>query len=546
MMRKQSFLLIFLLLPFILLSQVRYSKDFKVSSGEPFKHIDADKKLYFTTEGKNVFSVKIKGETVELQAFDAMRMREIYRNSYEDFPKNSNMQAVVELGGKWHYFFEVYNRKKDNSTFYYRTIDPLTAQFGETRELLTTKDDIAATMEDPFEVGYISFPGATLGSKFKLQTSFDKTKLLITYRNKPKKKNDDDSKDIIGLYVFDSKLIKQWGYEVEMPYTEAVMDNMAYSVSGNGNAYILIHNKQRKIYSVLMLNEAGNLKETSLDIGRNLYVQKIESVETSDGNIVFAGFYGNKPKVSISFSGFNSSLIMKGIFYFGISSNGSILELKKIPFTRELINKYLGTKGIDRAEMNERKGKGGIEHLQMTNFFGGEDGSLYFVGEQRFYGSSVNYTPSGQRTDSQRNYFNSIIVAKVSGDGLLDWIDKIPKSQNTKYVRGSLGFEYIKSGGMHFFLFLDNIKNANISVNDVPAQFIYSTGARGLLTAYVVNDKTGESERHNILLIQKGFENRNMFEFKTSSIFNIDENALMFEVYIKKKKDMMVKLELQQ
>jgi hypothetical protein len=52
-------------------------------------------------------------------------------------------------------------------------------------------------------------------------------------------KNDAVSRDVIGFYMFDKDLNKVWGNEVRMPYTEEMMDNIDYTVTSKGEAYLL-------------------------------------------------------------------------------------------------------------------------------------------------------------------------------------------------------------------------------------------------------------------------------------------------------------------
>ena len=60
--------------------------------------------------------------------------------------------------------------------------------------------------------------------EFSFLLSKDRSKLLVQYRKKPEKRNDAISKDQIGMYVFDEDINEISGNELEMPYTEQMME----------------------------------------------------------------------------------------------------------------------------------------------------------------------------------------------------------------------------------------------------------------------------------------------------------------------------------
>lgn len=62
---------------------------------------------------------------------------------------------------------------------------------------------------------------------------------MISYRLAPEEKNDKNSFDKIGFYVYDDKMNKLWNNEFTMPYSEQIMDNIDFSLDSKGNAYML-------------------------------------------------------------------------------------------------------------------------------------------------------------------------------------------------------------------------------------------------------------------------------------------------------------------
>jgi hypothetical protein len=69
--------------------------------------------------------------------------------------------------------------------------------------------------------------------------SHDETKFLYTYSLVPKEKKDKINKEVVGMQVFDENLVKQWGDDYQMPYTEAKMDNLGFILSDDLKVYLL-------------------------------------------------------------------------------------------------------------------------------------------------------------------------------------------------------------------------------------------------------------------------------------------------------------------
>jgi hypothetical protein len=104
-----------------------------------------------------------------------------------------------------------------------------------------------------------------------------------------------------------------------------------------------------------------------------------------------------------------------------------------------------------------------------------------------------------------------------------------------------MSIRYIKGKDASYILFLDNVKNANLGINDVPER--HKDGRGGFLTAYKLDDATGAIEKHSIFDITD-IQGTEAFQFKTSRIFETGDKVFMLEIYIKGKEDTMIKMEL--
>src|SRR3954462_10938859 len=102
---------------------------------------------------------------------------------------------------------------------------------GKSTSLFQSTDKVKTTRKAGVAISFWSI-GGTVNYDFVL--SEDKTKFMYDYTLVPKEKKDKINKDIIGLYAFDENLNKLWGGEYKMPYTEAIMDNLGYTLSDDG------------------------------------------------------------------------------------------------------------------------------------------------------------------------------------------------------------------------------------------------------------------------------------------------------------------------
>ena len=116
---------------------------------------------------------------------------------------------------------------------------------------------------------------------------------------------------------------------------------------------------------------------------------------------------------------------------------------------------------------------------------------------------------------------------------------KLPKRQKGKAGQGGMSFKYMAGEGCHYLLFLDNVKNMNLPLNQRPE--LHADGHGGYLTAYKIQDSDGKTEKVSILDLTniKGIEG---FQFSVDRIIPISLNSFVFETYKKQKEDMLVKV----
>ena len=541
-MYKILILLSFIIItPIFLAAQSKLSKDFKVTAGEPYKVIDAGDKQYFALGNSKTIAIKTRGEDVTLQRFDTKSMKEIGRNEYDDFPKYTKVQKILQIRGKLFYIYEAYNKKDKNKSFtlYIREINVDKGTFKEAKELFTTSGPVTALPWSWDALGGGSFGIFGLGNlpKFDISTSFDDSKILVRFRYKPKTKNDAKSNDLIGFYVFDQNFEKIWGEDIRMPYTEKEINNLAYMVKSNGTACMLIYKNASKAFELITIKN-GNLKTNSLNVKKGLLFAKFDLREDVNGNIAAAGFYANGLDFKWSWGSASISFNCNGLYYFTTTDEGEILKEYDYEFPLKFIQQYLSKRQRAKAEKRENKGNAGMEDVKMSHFFTQEDGSSIFIAEQWYMRNEM----VGTSTQNVWHY-RHMIVMKVDANGKLVWLKKLPKNQAGLTGQGQMSFKYVPGNGCHYLLYIGNPKNADIQRDEVPAA--HKDGMGGFLTAYKVDDETGKVEKHTILDMVKVDGNKmRAYQFNVKRIYEAEDKVFMLEIYIKGKKDNMIKMEL--
>lgn len=532
---KTKILLLLLAVPFLLNGQSKLSKAFNITLSNPYAVVDAkDKQYYSVNNGNEILSIKSRGDIVTTQLFSVEGMNEISRKEYEDFPKYAKFVDIIHIDDEhMYYIYEAYNKKSTTFSVFARVISTADGTFGPNKELFTSASDVIGSPSNSI-VFYGVGPFAIGLPKFKVSLSFDKSKILIDYRTRPENKNDSKNFDRIGMYVFDNELNSIWGEEVKMPYTEAIINNLAYGISNNGSTYTLIQKEKVNDFELLVYKN-GELTKHTLDINKDLKFQRMEVKETADGNVICAGFYANGTDIKVDWTGnVSTSFNTDGIYYFTMDKDGNLLTAKQIEFPIAFIKLYLSPKQKEKIQKREKDGKAGISDLKLINFTVNKDGSFVFIGEQQYARNEMYFT-----SQKMVYHYEAIIATKVNNEGDVIWMKKLPKDQAGVSGQGGMSVKYVKAKDSHYFLFLDNAKNINLSPTKVPAE--HKDGAGGFLTTYIINDETGNVEKHGLADITN-VKGQELYQFNVTRIFEAKQGVFFLEVYLKGKKDGMLKM----
>ena len=512
----------------------KLSKDFKVSRTSPYAVVDAGSKKYFSVGNDQSLSVKTRSGVVTLQKFDIATKKEVAREVHADFPKYTKEQEILQVEGHIYFISEAYDKKSKTFTVSAREINPDDLSMGDLTTLFTTDRPVVGAVASFGTVQMFSF-GPPRANKFEVISSFDGSKILIRYRLKPASRKDSENYDELGFYVFDNKLNKLWGKEQKMPYTEKEMNNLAYTVASDGTAYMLALVRESKSVELMTITE-NDFSTKPLDINKDLVFQKFDLREDDEGNIACVAFYATGIEFKFNFGGGALVFNTNGIYFFKFTPEGEVVDAFDYEFDIDFINQYRTGREKNKNDKREKQGKAGIPDLKLLEFNVEKDGSVLIIGE-RAYARNEFYGPKQQMV----YHFSNVVATKINPDGTLKWMKKLPKNQAGLRGKGGMGIKYIRSADSHYVMFLDNVKNSNLTVAKAPVP--HKDGAGGFLTAYKVNDGSGEIEKHNILDV-RDLQGIKLHQFNTSRIFNVSDNLFLLETYIKGKKDMMIKIEL--
>ncbi len=525
---------------------VELTKDFTYSVSKPYEVVDGRRKEYFGKNGE-VLSAKFHGKTCILQKFEGASLNEVKRKEYEDFPDGFVEEDIIEMDNHYYVYYSVWDKPNKTEQLFVREIDFDKCEFVDKgSRIISVNGKITGgfAVKEGYSRG-VSFSGMTFGEepKFSFERSYDDSKLLITYRRVPEKKSDKANFDVIGMYAYDSEMNKISGQDVKMPYTEAKMNNVAYTIGSDGDIYILTEvfkvdqNKRFEKDGTpnfkveLMTIDKGKTEATAVDVNiPGKIINQISFFEGPKGELYVAGYYANEKKSA----GYKTD----GMFYFTLSTDGSLSKSTDVEIPLEVMQQYLSERTQKKMEKNEEDGDDmSLTNMVLRQLLVNEDGSVVFVGEKHY--SVTRYDSKGNAQTTY--YYKNMLIAKLGKDGELEWMNQLPKSQSGGMPRGGMGYKYIPSGNSHYLMFLDNARNISLALNEIPKN--HSDGLGGYLTGFKVDDETGEIKRVSILDTRnaKGIA---LHQFATTRMVEINPNQFALECYKKDKEDVMINIKV--
>ena len=484
---------------------VKNSEEFK----SPKKHLVSDPIPY----GKDgIIQVNRKGlKSFSFQKFsnDLKFEKENTVSTEGKFNDRVSYQSILKLKNKTYLFAREVFRDEEKEGITALEFSAKNLDFtGTAKNLFKSSDKVQMAR---FNMAFVAPYGVrTYGSPkdmggYDLKVSEDETKFLYTYALVNKEKRDKLNKEVIGMQVFDENLVKQWGGDYEMPYTEAKMDNLGYILGDNGAVYLLAKvyegetpkegkDKMKPNYHFeILAYQKGKTTPKIIKIKLDNYFPTEAWVyENANHEIGITGFYAkgaNKPvdgaymiKLDVESGTFTK---IKGGYY-------------EIP--SEVIKSFSSEREKRKLEKQENKDEDnniGINDLEISDIYVMADGSTKIVSEQYAvhvtYYYDMNCKCMKTRYDT---YADDIFVLSISAEGKLDWVKKIPKAQHANGAYGpGISINTMSTGSDIHIFYIDNIKNLNLPVTEAPKR--HQDGRGGFLTAVTVSSK-GDVKKYSL------------------------------------------------
>ncbi len=507
---------------------VNAQREISYKVGTPYPVVDAFPKEYFEYEGSIIAIKKAKRDLV-IQRLNASTLKLEGKEGYRDMPENYIKEGIIKFDGRLFFFYSLWDKPNRAEQLYYREIDFKKGTFvSEGKRLIRVDGKLSGVgMPDAeYPVRMIGFRGT---KKFDISTSADDSKLLIRYNTT--------------CDVYQGNLEKIWSEKIEIPYD--YFNHIDFSVDAFGNVFILSKVYLDDTYKDFKKDKSCNYRmgllkvngttrqitQTNIDI-KDKFTHTAYIYESSKGAIICAGFYNENGRDGSD---------AKGVFSATLKKDGSFNEFKTHEIPLEVLNQYVNKKTQARNEKQDDKGKGEFENLVLRKMVTSDDGSVLLIGEQNYIITKTTTSADGKSSTYYKHYFKDLLITKINQDGTLAWMKKLAKRQRGGYGRGGMSFKHFTKENNHYFLFLDNVKNLRAPKDQLPEMHI--DGAGGYLTAYKVNDSSGEVNKISILNLKEvtRVDTNELRQFAVNRVLNISDNQFIIEFYKKKKEDVLLR-----
>ena len=520
------------------------SDQLKYEVSEPFPVFDAFQKRYFTDLGR-LLMVKNNGKELSLQLYDARSLKQIGTTYLEEVSKYFVVEEIIKVKDQYLLFYSIWNRDDETEKLFYRVIDFETGLFvtDESREIIEVKGRLEGTRK---QSGVYNFQ---VTEKFDFEKSSDGGKLLIKYKKKPEEDKGQPRFEQIGFFVFDDEVDLIWSKEITMNYPMETMFTFDYSMDSVGRIYILarvfdeiFEEKRWKKegvgifhYEMLVVTEGSDQLNKNVIGLSGYHISDLYLFNSDDGKIRMAGTYND---------GNGEVNNVDGVFVYVFDSSGVVIKKKRYEIPLEILNMYLNAKDKKKNLKKELEGSAEFKELKLKRLVQFEDGGLLIVGEQDFSVLKINYNSRSIGGSAYYEFrYNAILALRVDPEGNLLWMEKIPKKQYGTKGKGGMSFQYgfNKTDGKHYFVFMDNVKNMDLSLEEEPAQ--HDDGAGGYFTAYKLDDEDGRISKLSIFNV-RDMEDLEISQFKADRVIQALDDAFIMEVYKKGKEDVLIRVDL--
>ena len=321
-------------------------------------------------------------------------------------------------------------------------------------------------------------------SSLGISFSPDSTKILVYFDRPTPKKTDKDLK----LRVFSRSFQLLWEKDLQLPYTNDVVQVHQYFIDNKGGVYLLsgknpAKNIVRQVktqggrYLVFYYsNETNKLKEYDISLKDKQVVAALGLISPNN-EMLIGGYYSNDYSFSIA-----------GTFFFAINENGGSMKTATyMAFPKSFMDSMLSEREMERsAELNDF-------YLDNVVY---SDGALLFIGEQFYVTERVNTDINTGRAIVENIYhYNDIIVTKLELTGKIAWSQRVAKDQYSSTEYDRCGYNTFLRNGVIALVFNDDSDNTPLLLKDPKARLESWNGSRTSTITLVELSNGGELKR---------------------------------------------------
>lgn len=500
-------------------------EDFNFKTGEKYKRIK-NLNSYLFASGDYVVSLKKDRKDIVVQRFALKDLKEDIkkRQTIED---KGDFQTAMLLGDKVVSFYTNGDKLYAQKIAFSKIVAEQPILVGSDKENITN------------DFGFKSTYGFDAGgriNKFGIKKSRDGSRVVVVFRIK----TDDDRADKIGISVYSTSLAKIWSRKVTMPTASGRMEYEDFMVANNGDFYMTASvfnskdadkNKMEATYNTVLYKITGDEKdivESQLTLNGKSVTDAV--IEENKGKVLIAGFYADNANKKES----------SGAFIAPVDNTGKISATKPANFPAEKVQQLLAEREARIAEGTQDKDeKMDFENLKVNEIvFSGSNVNIF--GEQRYVEVFTTSSSSGSRT-TYKYYYRDILALQMSDQGTINWMHLLPKDQIGAVGKRSMSYINLFKEGKHYLFYIDDFVNLKRSFAENPQRYYDGKKEFNYMTAYIINDNTGEVSKEAILT-GSDIRNARLDNIELSKHASLSDGSRIFEVFDGKKNYLLVKV----
>jgi hypothetical protein len=206
-------------------------------------------------------------------------------------------------------------------------------------------------------------------------------------------------------------------------------------------------------------------KFTEFEINQpGMVIQEVKLATDATGNLIASGYYADDV-----FSG------VRGVFMLNLDrQTNAITDVKRIPFTSEFLS--AGVAAWERSFRDRWRANGarqqGLGNFKMLELQRTSDGDFIGISEHQEIELREKVSGTGENQTVKietLHYYDDMIVFRISANGTMKWVKRIPKVQQSVNDNGYyLSSAFAVTGNKVYLYFNDNKRNylADGSFND--------------------------------------------------------------------------------